>query len=88
MVQEAKKQTVKTLRQLTGEVVGIAENKTIRVLVKTVKMNAKYHKQYQVSDKYPVHDEKKEAKLGDKVIFVECRPLSKTKRWRLTGIVK
>ena len=39
------------------------------------------------SKKYYAHDEKNEAKKGDKVVILETRPLSKTKRWRLVEIV-
>lgn len=62
--------------------------KTITVQVDNMKMNEKYQKKYRVSKKYHVHDEKAVAKAGDTVRFVECRPLSKTKRWRLAEVVK
>jgi len=88
MVNEVKNKKNKITRQFTGEVVGVVENKTIRVLVKSIKTNEKYHKQYKVVTKYPVHDEKGLAKLGNLVSFVECRPLSKTKRWRLASVLK
>ena len=71
------------IRQFQGEVVSEKENKTIHVLVHRMKMHPKYKKQYKVSRKYAVHDEKNQAKVGDKVLFRECRPLSKTKKWRL-----
>jgi small subunit ribosomal protein S17 len=75
-------------RTFTGEVVAVNEKKTIRVVVRTVKMNEKYRKQYTTAKKYPVHDEMNKAKVGDIVQFEECRPISKTKRWRLIAIVK
>lgn len=75
-------------RQFVGEVMSAASQKTIHVRVKTVKMHSKYRKQYMTSRKYAVHDEKGEAKVGDTVTFEECRPLSKTKRWRLIAIMK
>ena len=71
-----------------GVVVGTNEAKTIRVSVESVKIHPKYRKQYSVSKKYAVHDETGVAKVGNKVSFVECRPLSKTKRWRLVSILK
>ena len=77
-----------TKRRFEGDVVGVAEDKTIHVLVFDRKMHPKYRKQYTTTRKYPVHDEKNEAVLGNKVIFEECRPLSRTKRWRLIKIVK
>lgn len=74
-------------RQFTGEVVTAKEQKTIHVKVKTIKMDEKYKKQYSTSKKYAVHDEKGTAKVGDKVVFEECRPLSKTKRWRVVEVI-
>lgn len=75
-------------RTFVGEVVARNEQKTIRVIVHTTKMHAKYRKQYTTAKKYPVHDELGKAAVGDTVTFEECRPLSKTKRWRLVSIVK
>lgn len=66
-----------------GTVVSTAMNKTIVVRVDRVKMHPKYGKQYTVSRRYHVHDEKGLSRVGDQVTFVECRPLSKTKRWRI-----
>lgn len=79
--------TQKTTRRFEGVVTSATEDKTVHVLVKTVKMHAKYKKQYFVSKKYAVHDEKNQATVGDTVVFEECRPLSKTKRWRVTQVV-
>lgn len=84
MEQDVKKTTK---RELIGQVVKAAMNKTITVNVENRKLHPKYKKSYRVSKKYHVHDEKSEAKPGDQVVFVECRPLSKTKRWRLVKIL-
>ncbi|HJV32945.1 MAG TPA: 30S ribosomal protein S17, partial [Patescibacteria group bacterium] len=62
--------------------------KTLVVQVDRTKMNAKYGKQFRVSNRFHVHDEKGEYKVGDIVRFEETRPLSKTKRWRAIGKVK
>lgn len=77
--------TKKTInkRMLSGTVSSVAMNKTITVLVVSSKVHPKYNKRYKSSRKYHVHDEKGTAQVGDMVKFVECRPLSKTKRWRL-----
>lgn len=75
-------------RKFEGEVVSVKEEKTIHVLVKTTKMHPKYRKQYSVSKKYAVHDEHSRAKLGDVISFVECRPISKTKKWTLVNVIK
>ena len=48
----------------------------------------KYGKTVQRTKKLYVHDEKNEAKIGDRVLVQETRPLSKLKRWRLTEIVE
>lgn len=85
---EATKEKVKISRSFTGVVTSDSMTKTITVLVKTVKTHPKYKKKYIVTDKYHVHDEKSTAKVGDTVSFVECRPLSATKRWRLVEILK
>lgn len=79
------KQTVK--RRFEGIVVGVKEAKTIHVVVRTINMHPKYKKQYTTTKKYAVHDEHKRAKLNDHVVFEECRPLSKTKRWTLVTIL-
>jgi small subunit ribosomal protein S17 len=75
-------------RRFTGVVVSVNKSRTIHVLVASVKMNEKYRKQYKTAKKYPTHDEKQAAKLGDQVVIGECRPISKTKRWRLIKVVK
>ena len=78
-------QTQNKKRELVGLVVSDKMQKTIVVKVDRVKTHPKYGKQFIVSKRYKVHDEKNEYKTGDKVVFVECRPLSKDKRWRVTG---
>lgn len=70
-------------KKFSGVVVSDKSDKTIVVKVDTVKIHPKYKKRYTVSRKYKVHDEKNEFKTGDKVSFVECRPLSRDKRWRV-----
>jgi small subunit ribosomal protein S17 len=70
-------------RTLHGVVVSEAADKTIIVRVDRVKVHPKYAKRYTVSRRYPVHDEGNRCRVGDAVAFVECRPLSKTKRWRV-----
>ncbi len=75
-------------RVFSGLVLSTAMAKTIVVRVDRMKNNSKYQKATRVSRKYHVHDEKDLAKVGNTVRFVECRPLSRTKRWRLKEIVK
>lgn len=75
-------------RRFTGVVVRVSGNKTIAVEVSVKVMHPKYRKQYTQSQMYAVHDETNIAKVGEKVNFEECRPISKRKRWRLVSVVK
>ena len=52
------------------------------------KRHPKYGKMMTISKKLHAHDEKNECGVGDLVTVMECRPLSKTKRWRLVEIVE
>lgn len=78
----------KRIRELQGTVVSDANDKTITVLVESYKNAKLYGKRVKSSKKYTAHDEKNEAKKGDRVRIVETRPLSKTKRFRLVEIVE
>ena len=71
-----------------GTVVSAAMDKTIVVKVEVTKSHRKYKKVVRRSVKFHAHDEGNTAKLGDVVRIVETRPLSATKRWRLTEIVE
>ena len=75
-------------RELIGKVVSDKNDKTITVLVETYKTDPIYKKRVKYSKKYIAHDEKNEAKAGDKVRIVETRPLSKMKRYRLVEIIE
>jgi len=77
----SKKEIIK--KKFQGVVVSDKMNKTIVVKVNSTKIHPKYKKRYTFSKKYKVHDEKESFHIGDKVSFVECRPLSKDKRWRV-----
>ena len=74
-------------REIQGVVVKRSGEKTASVLVTKSVMHPKYHKTVKRFKKYLVHDEKNELNVGDSVIAVECRPLSKTKSFRLKTIV-
>ena len=77
------KQTHK--RKLSGMVVSDKMSKTVVVEVTNWKMHPKYLKQYQTATRYKAHDERGEYHTGDKVVIEETRPLSKEKRWIVTG---
>ncbi|PIR91972.1 30S ribosomal protein S17 [Candidatus Falkowbacteria bacterium CG10_big_fil_rev_8_21_14_0_10_44_15] len=79
----ANKQLNKISKKFQGIVVSDKMDKTIVVKVDRVKRHPKYHKSFLVSKQYKVHDERNRFKDGDQVVFVECRPLSKDKRWRV-----
>jgi len=76
-----KKEVIK--RKFNGIVLSDKMDKTRVVSVESVKIHPVYKKRYKVNKKYKVHDEKNLYKVGDKVGFTECRPLSKDKRWRM-----
>ncbi len=70
-----------------GTVISDKMDKTITVIVETKKTHPLYGKRVKYSKKFKAHDEKNEAKIGDKVLIMETRPLSATKRFRLVEIV-
>jgi len=76
-------QNKKIVKTFTGVVVSDKMAKTIVVKIERTKINHRYQKRYKVSKKYKVHDETKKYKIGDRVSFIECRPISKEKRWRV-----
>lgn len=78
----------KNQKVFTGKVVSDKNDKTITVLVTTSKKHPIYSKRVISSKKFRAHDELNQAKTGDVVKIVECRPLSATKRFRLVEIVE
>ena len=71
-----------------GVVVSDKMNKTIVVEVERRVPHPKFKKIVRRSSRFHAHDEKEEAKIGDKVRITETRPLSKLKRWRLVEVVE
>lgn len=69
---------------LTGEVVSAKMDKSVVVRVETVERHPVYKKVIKRYKKYYAHDEKNTAQEGQTVTIMETRPLSKTKRWRVT----
>ncbi|MCI0501339.1 MAG: 30S ribosomal protein S17 [Epsilonproteobacteria bacterium] len=74
-------------REIQGVVVKRSGDKTVSVLVTRKVLHPKYHKTVKRFKKYLVHDEKNEVNVGDTISAVECRPLSKTKSFRLNTII-
>ena len=75
-------------KQRTGEVISNKMAKTIVVQVERRYPHPRFKKVVTAYKKLYAHDEKSEAKVGDRVRLEETRPLSKTKRWRLVEIVE
>jgi small subunit ribosomal protein S17 len=75
-------------KERLGEVIANKMAKTIIVRVERRFPHPKYKKVITGYKKFYAHDEKSEAKVGDRVRIQETRPLSKTKRWRLVEIVE
>ena len=71
-----------------GKVVSDKMDKTIVVAVETTMKHPLYKKTIRVTKKYKAHDENNEAKIGDIVLLMETRPLSKDKNWRLVKVVE
>ena len=79
---------LRTLRRDMGEVISNKMTKTIVVRVERRLPHPKFRKVVTDYNKFYAHDEKGEAKLGDRVRIIETRPLSKTKRWRLVEVIE
>jgi small subunit ribosomal protein S17 len=75
-------------RTLVGIVASDKADKTIVINIAVRKTHPLYKKQYTVNTKFMAHDEKNEAKVGDKVSVVECRPLSARKRFTLSKVLE
>jgi len=78
----------KMTRTLTGRVVSDKMDKTVTVLVERRVKHPVIGKIIRLSKKYHAHDEKNEFHDGNLVIIEECRPLSKTKTWRVASLVE
>jgi small subunit ribosomal protein S17 len=78
----------KMVRTLTGRVVSDKMDKTVTVLVERKVKHPMLGKVVRRSKKYHAHDENNEFHDGDLVMIEECRPLAKTKAWRVTKLVE
>ena len=77
-----------TRKERQGLVVSAKNDKTIIVEVERRMTHSLYGKTVKRTNRFAVHDEANDAGVGDTVRISETRPLSKTKRWRLSGIVE
>jgi small subunit ribosomal protein S17 len=71
-----------------GVVVSRSGDKSIRVIIEWLTKHPKYGKYLKRTTKLGVHDEKNMAAVGDKVDITPCRPMSKTKSWRVIRVVE
>jgi small subunit ribosomal protein S17 len=74
-------------REIQGVVVQKSGDKTASVLVERKVVHPRYHKIVKRFKKYLIHDEKNTAKIGDTVLALECRPISKRKSFRLKAVL-
>jgi small subunit ribosomal protein S17 len=75
-------------RTLTGKVVSDKMDKSITVLIERRVKHPKYGKILRKSSKIHAHDETNQCHEGDVVTIEECRPISKTKAWRLVEVIE
>ena len=74
--------------QKIGMVVSNSMDKTIVVKIATLVKHPEYHKMMKRTIRIKAHDENNQAKIGDRVLVMQTRPLSKTKRYRLVEILE
>lgn len=75
-------------RQVVGVVVSDKMNKCVVVLVERLVKHRLYQKYIKRRSKFAAHDEGNICRIGDKVLMTESKPLSKTKRWRISKIIE
>ena len=78
----------KVARTVTGRVISDKMHKTITVLIERKVPHPVYGKYVRRSTKLHAHDEQNECKQGDKVMIEQCRPMAKSKSWRLVKVVE
>lgn len=78
----------KVVRSLTGKVVSDSMDKTVVVLVERKVKHPLYGKVIRKSKKFHAHDEENSYVVGDTVVIVESRPLSKTKTWVVQSLIE
>lgn len=75
-------------REFVGVVTSDAGDKSITVRIDKQKLHPRYKKVMRLSKKLHAHDERNDAHTGDRVRVVACRPMSKTKTWRLVEVLE
>ncbi len=84
----AEQEKTSTARALTGRVVSDKMDKTVTVLVERRVKHPLYGKVIRRSNKFHAHDEGNECHEGDLVTIEECRPISKSKTWKVAQVVE
>ena len=74
-------------KERMGWVISDRMQKTVIVSVERTVMHPKYKKYLRRRTKVKAHDEQNQSHVGDRVLIVECRPLSRDKRWRVSRIL-
>ncbi|MPZ74940.1 MAG: 30S ribosomal protein S17 [Deltaproteobacteria bacterium] len=80
--------TISLRKERSGTVVSDRMQKTIVVSVERTVMHSKYRKYLKRRTRVKAHDETNQCRIGDRVIIVECRPLSRDKRWRVSKVLQ
>jgi small subunit ribosomal protein S17 len=80
-------ETTKTVRAVTGKVISNKMDKSATVLIERREKHPVYGKYIRRSSKLHIHDAENACQEGDVVTIEQCRPLSRTKSWRLVEIV-
>jgi small subunit ribosomal protein S17 len=75
-------------KKMTGVVIKDKMDKTVVIEVEKFLKHPKYHKYLKTKKRYKAHDEKNECNVGDRVLIMESRPLSKEKRWVVKEIIE
>jgi len=81
-------QTQRRKKTLIGIVISDKMDKTVTVLVERLTQHSTYKKFIRKRKKFRAHDEQNACRIGDKVLIVESRPLSKDKHWRVREIIE
>ncbi len=75
-------------KTLVGTVVGDKMEKTVVVRVERLTLHPRFKKYLRTRKKYKAHDERRECHVGDRVLIIETRPLSRDKRWRVLKMLE
>lgn len=77
-----------TQREIAGTIVSNKMDKTVIVVTERLVKHPLYKKYIRRKNRFMAHDKDNECQIGDKVVITETRPLSKTKRWRVSRIIE